>query len=575
MRWRPSAANRTKEFWIESAAERNATHLITGSLQVSNGKMQLHAILEDLSGERLLEIDLPVTRDPFSSARLFGAKVREGLGLAQQTEERSRHPFEDERDLELGISSLEQARLTEASLLLIPLSGRSAEADYYLAHIGLWEKNAISSKTHIERALAGDLTRLQKSVMKVLRFFVDHNYPEALAHFEDLYRVHGQKRDVLFGLFEASYHRGRPGDAARWHRALSEVAPRLKLGLEHPLAYAVSQGDREEMDRLMALIDDRLVAPWTLHGLISQRRYEEAKHFLVNEFKFRPARILAWRRVNHAALLALMDRWDDAEARMRDADAGIATHSRWGLAVARGDRPASRAALAKVVEQLEQPADKLDRRELNYAVGPLIGETGVARISALAALLASNMGEPSSYSKDVILRNIESVAPADSEEYRVHGLRVLVAGLLDEPGLLDERQRSYTPGARAMSRAFEAHRRGNYEREATLWQTAIRFDADGRFLTLKNYLPARAHRSAENWDGVIDACYEATHPRALSDWGWTSLVAPCLVWSGEAATRLGKTEAAHGHYERLLKIRDRASNDDPFVSTARLALAEL
>jgi hypothetical protein len=70
---------------------------------------------------------------------------------------------------------------------------------------------------------------------------------------------------------------------------------------------------------------------------------------------------------------------------------------------------------------------------------------------------------------------------------------------------------------------------------------------------------------------VIAACNEVIVPRVFT-WSWASTVGPCLRWSAEAATVLGRHDDAERWWRRLASLRSEAPADDELVRVAREAL---
>jgi hypothetical protein len=187
------------------------------------------------------------------------------------------------------------------------------------------------------------------------------------------------------------------------------------------------------------------------------------------------------------------------------------------------------------------------------------------------ALLSIYLAAPSEDLKSTILSLLASL-DLSAGDTRTEAIRILAGGILEESELA--RVWPQFPESRAMANAFEAHR-SQSKREGNHWKTAIAFEGDGRFLTLKSFLLARSSEDAQDWQGVIDACDKTMHPRSISDWGWASLLGPCLIKSGKAAERLQQVDVARKFYQRLLRVRSRAGADDAFVVSAQEGLARL
>jgi len=536
--------------WAGAARSLGADVIVRGELFAEPSGIRILVEATAASGEVMGRVERMTTVDsvPAATRSAAGDVARIVFGRPTPTVAGETRQFDVERYLQLGIAALERQDFTEADSYLAKAELEApdlAEVYYYRAVLNWWLSRDVS--TPVTRALAGNLDEAQRGFLEGLLVLIDQSKPtESIVKFRALATQFPGDRDIEYGLFEALFHGDRPAEAMVVYRRLGEQRPRFRLGLKHALGYYFGHGNVEGMAWARARFDagNREAVLWQARALIAQRDYPEA--------------IALLRRHEADGVKPTLDMERElAQVYMLDGQVGLAvdTATHWsndvahtaadllGLAKARGlPEEAEWSRKAAYVGEL---ATVEDRREHGC---------DLAAIELPEAIPAR-------------LRRIAAEGPPRSSEVGV----VLIAGAVDDRAIVEQARSSPYPEVVAVADAYVAEWAADWSGAAAAWGRAIEAAADGNFLIVEWLGAARARRAANDQAAVLVACDEVIRPRRFT-WAWGGAVGPCLRWSAEAASALGRTAEAKAYWNRLLALRSAASSDDALASAARAAL---
>jgi hypothetical protein len=111
--------------------------------------------------------------------------------------------------------------------------------------------------------------------------------------------------------------------------------------------------------------------------------------------------------------------------------------------------------------------------------------------------------------------------------------RVLLAGALREPDVLEAGARSPFPEVRALSAASLAEAAGEHAEAAAQLREAIGSSLDGRFITIERWRLARLQHDGGDVAGAATTCARVIQPPRFH-WSWGAAVGDCLAWTIEA-----------------------------------------
>ncbi len=541
--------------WRDAARALGADVAIRGEMSPGPGGIHVTIVVERLDGDPLgrLERDVAVDRVPATVQSLASDVASAALGAPSRLPATGTRDFEIERELELGIAAFERMDFATARQHLNTVVERDevAEAHYYLALLDWWQQ--LPPEPHISRALAGGLSPTQRDFMRGLRLLVDMQGSTAVAYFRELVRRAPDDRDAQYGLFEALFHGGDPSEAMHVYRRVRELAPRFDVGIEHALQYYLQHGDSAGIQWVRAHWDPASHEKSSLEGrqLMAEQGYADAIHSLERAAEEDPDAGLRLRRllVEAYAVTGQLALAREASDRLATHDPNYATLAAFGLAVsAGGDVKGLRAQALHAVE---------------------LGIPDVKPWAARLDLVALDLpgGDPA------LLREDSEGRPLTN---RVEGVDigvVILASALHDEAVLAAGRRSPFPQVVATTEALLAEHRRDWAAAIADWRRSIDLNSEGRLYLYSWYAIARDQRAAGDHAAVIAACDEVIAPRAFT-WAWAATVGPCLRWSAEAASSLGRADDARRRWRTLLALRSAAPPGDELVRAARAALGE-
>src|SRR5207302_916668 len=117
---------------------------------------------------------------------------------------------------------------TRASLL----DPSAPEPLYYLA-VTMWWMEAPEQQTlgYAEAARLRSTAPAQQTFLEGLELLVRHDYPKAVEFFRAAAQRFPDDREILYGLSEALYHGGHPGEGIEEYRRVVDAYPSFTLGL--------------------------------------------------------------------------------------------------------------------------------------------------------------------------------------------------------------------------------------------------------------------------------------------------------------------------------------------------------
>ncbi len=543
--------------WRDAARALGADVAVRGEITAGAGNVRLAIIIERSDGRMLdrIERDVPLDRVPATIQSLAFAVASTALGAPPSFAPSATRDFEIERELELGISAFERMDFQTARQHLNAAVARDdslCDAYYYLALLDWWQQ--VSPRHHIEQALAGSLAPTRRDFLVGLGKLVDLQYPAGVDYFRDLARRAPDDRDVQYGLFEALYHGGDPTESIAVYRRLRELAPRFYVGVEHALDYYLERGDaagiawvREHWEPGSS---DRSLLE--ARALIAQQHYADAVRVLERAVEEAPDAGVPVRRmlVEAYAVTGQLALAAEANERLAAVDPSYVALARFGLTVARGeDAPGQREQARHAVE---------------------LGISGVKTWASRLDLLALDLpgGNARLLGEDVQGQQLTG---------RFVGIDVgfvIAARALQQRAVLEEARHSAFLQVAAVADALVAEDRKDRGAAVAAWRRSLALNGEGRMQLFGWYSIARNLRDAGDHAGVLAACDEVITPRVFT-WAWASTVGPCLRWSAEAATALGREQDAGRRWRSLLALRSAAPATDELARAARAALGAI
>ncbi|HSD87120.1 MAG TPA: hypothetical protein VLB44_06380, partial [Kofleriaceae bacterium] len=544
--------------WQQAARSLGAEITVRGTLApIDGGGVRITIIVERSDGKPLDQIqrDAPIDQVPATVQSLATGVASAATGKKQAVSAPGTGNFEIVRELELGVAALERMDLPAAREHLNTVVARDAsvaEAYYYLAILDWWQQ--VDLEVHIERALAGSLGPTQRDFLVGLRKISKLQYPSGLEYFRDLAKRAPNNRDVQYGLFEALFHGGYPAESMDVYRRLRELSPGFHVGVEHALQYYLDRGDRDGIEWVRQhwdpSSDDKPVVD--ARALLAEHREADAIRLLERAVEEQPNTGAPLRRLlveTYAATgqLALAVQAND---RLAAIDPSYAAFAAFGLAVARGQEAGVTAA----------------RDHARHAIE--LGISGVKLWAARSDLLAIDLiGGPAD-----MLRDEPNGLKLTGKVPAIDAGAVMIARALHDADTIETARHSAFPQVAAVADAVVAEQRGDRAAAAAAWRRSIELNSDGRLQLIAWYEAAKNLREAGDHAGVIATCDEVISPRVFT-WAWASTVGPCLQWSAEAATALGRDDDARRRWRSLLTLRAAAPANDELSRAAKAALA--
>ena len=539
--------------WLDAARTLGADVIVRGALFAEPAGVRLTLELDSSAGAALERIERMTSVDdvPAATRGLTGDVARAVLGRATASIPGEARKLEVDRDLQLGIAALERQDLATADTHLQAAELKApdlAEIHYYRAMLDWWLSR--DARPAVTRALAGTLDDAQRGFMEGLRLLYEVKSVEAIAKFRELAARFPDHRDITYGLFEALYHGGQVAEAMEVYRRLGARFPRFRLGLEHALGYYVARGDDEGLGWAIARLDpgSAQATRWQAQALVARRAYDDAIALLRRHEADDPD---IDRQLAQVYVLAgQLELATDLAAGWSTTDVARFAPDLLGLANAGGRTGDAQRWSERAVSAIELTSGEVRERGWLALAAIELPDAPLARLTPIKIELRTG-----NRSNEVLARLLLARATAD---------RAPMESALSSP----------YPEAVAIAKASLAEWAGDWRTAATAWQAAVEHAAGSDFGIVEWFAAAHAWHTAGAPQAVLDACDAVIHPRAFT-WAWGGAVGPCLRWSAEAATELGRPTEARRHWERLLALRAKAAPDDPLVRAAQAALASL
>jgi len=532
--------------WRAAARAAGATVLVRGELFAEAAGVRLVVELAAPSGATIERIERITTVDrvPATTRAVAADVARAVLGRATPSVPDEVRKLEVERDLQLAIAAIERNDLATADTHLQSAELRApdlAEIHYYRAIRDWWLSR--DARPAVARALAGTLDDAQRGFMEGLQLLYDIKPADAIAKFRALATRFPEHRDINYGLFEALYHGGRPAEAMPVYRRLGARSPRFRLGIDHALAYYLTHGDREGLEWALARLEPGLeTTRWQARALVARRDYDAA-----------------------IALLRRADRTGELDRELAQVYLLAGQHelaldlaAGWPAAGFAQDMLGLARAQGRTADITTWSAKATNATDL---------ATGEEREYAWTRLAMIELGDAPGPQLERLLNEVRH----GERSFQIPA-RVLLAGALGQRPIVEDARRSLHPEVVAIAEAYLAEWGGDGRAALAAWNRAREHAPDGRYTIPEAFGAARAARSLGDHAAVVAACDAVIAPRIFT-WAWGGTVGPCLRWSAEAATALGRPADARRYWERVLALRANASPDDALVAAARAALA--
>jgi len=539
--------------WLAAARALGADVIVRGALFAEPAGVRLTLELDASEGATLGRIERMTSVDdvPAATRGLAGDVARAVLGRTTESVPGEVRKLEVDRELQLGIAALERQDLTAADAHLQAAELKApdlAEIHYYRAMLDWW----LSRDAHpaLTRALAGALDDAQRGFMEGLRLLYDLKSLDAIAKFRELAARFPDHRDIMYGLFEALYHGGQVAASMEVYRQLGARFPRFRLGLAHALGYYIAHGDEEGLGWAITRLDpgSAEATRWQAQALVSRRAYDDAIALLRRHETDDPE--LDRQLAQVYVLAGQLELATDLAAGWATTDVARFAPDLLGLANAQGRTGDAQRWSERAAGAVELTSGEARERGWLALAAIELPDAPLARLARIKAELRGG-----SRSNEVLARLLLARATADRTPM--------------EPALS-----SPHPEVVAIAKASLAEWAGDWRAAAIAWQSAVEHAAGSDFAIVEWFAAARAWHTAGAPQSVLDACDAVIHPRAFT-WAWGGAIGPCLRWSAEAATELGRPKEARRHWERVLALRVKAAPDDPIVRAAQAALAIL
>jgi tetratricopeptide (TPR) repeat protein len=464
--------------------------------------------------------------------------------------------------LDLGLAALERQELAAAEThLRAAVTAEPARARFYLAILYWWTSHTTPQVVaELDAALAAGLDDRLAALARGVRSLVLLEYPDVIATFEQLRARYPDDRNVLYGLFEALFHGGRPGEAMVVYHRLREVAPRFGLARHHALHHAIARGQianaRAALEGATGLDHVR----WSARIDAAGGDFAAARQRLADARKAageRDADVLGWELV---AVHAAAGEVEQAHALAIELAArGLQTGNipLLGLALARGTTAGTDASAY------------LWRIAVNAASVPASIHTTTREAWVELATLVVIEGNVER--ARAALANVPAALDARMLEAAI--ARALLAGSIDDRDALARFAGDNPfPEARAVAAALLAERANRPRVAAEAWRAALAADGSGRFRIALSLRLARVLAKLGEHDAAVAACEPVIRPR-LFHWSWGAAVGECLQLTAAAHRAAGRIAESQAVSRTVLAMRAGAPASDPLVVAARANLS--
>ncbi len=555
------------EAWRAVAAKLDASVVVRGELGKVGDRIHVMIRIESPTGTPIdvIERDAKIEEVPEVVRSAAGQVATAALGKRLAASARTATSFDADRELQLGIAALEREHVPDAVTHLRAAVHHAPDlklAHYYLAVALYWSAPpAEPAREEIDRALALGLDEAQRGFLAGIRHIVDQDYKTGIDQLLPLAEKYPANKDILYGLFEALFHGGRPSEAMAIYHRLITLQPRFRLALIHAFTFYLAHGDDSGTSWASALNDpagDAYNRIWEPRVLIGHRDYKAVIRLMSQKIEADPAN--SGDLQGELMTAYLLDGQVEVAAAMIGkagrTNAAATASGQLALAGIRGDA-ANRAKWRSV--QLRDFA-------MMSGGAPRTIQLTAAAVAELPVASKAEMLE---------MRKLigESIVADYSRSLNLNLAETMLADALADDATLEKFAKSPYPEVSGIAIAALARKQKDFKTAIEAGRRAIAASGDGRFIIHEHFLLAGDLRASGDHAGVVATCDEVIRPRLFS-WDWAARVVPCLQWAAEANEALGKRDEARTAWNRILTLRS-STPGDPVVRDARAAIARL
>jgi tetratricopeptide (TPR) repeat protein/TolB-like protein len=508
--------------WVAAAKKLGADVLVHGELAPDPKGVHVTIRVEEADGEELATVERsgPVEQVPEivrgSAPQVARAVAGREVGGAAHAS-----TFAADRELQLGMAQLEREHLEEAIDHLtaaVHEAPQLAAAHFYLAIAQSWKAPpADPALDEIDKAIALGVDDSQRGLLEGVRSLVKQDYQKCIATLQPLAEKYPDDREILYVLFEALYHGGRPAESMAVFRRIVALEPRFRLGLVHAFTYYIARADDAGMTWALQLADPA--------GDVYNRDWEP--------------RVLSARREYAAAIRLLSRLIDEATGQTGDLQSELVYayvlngQTELATAVVHKLGEASQAGLEVTLMGLATlRGDETDRKRWFEAalrhqdMMPMGPARNVGyQLIEVPALFVADRAELA----DLSQRLEESIIKDYGRALNLGIAQALLAEQLADKARLEKLAQSPYPEVADTAKAALARAAGDRKAAAEAMRGAIAATGDARFLINLQFLLAGDLHALGDQAGMATACDEVIRPRLFS-WAWATGAPACKAW---------------------------------------------
>ncbi len=552
--------------WREAAAKLDASVVVHGELSTNGDRIHVVIRIETPTGGAIdaIERDAKIEEVPEVVRSAAGQVAQAALGkrFAAIAPSAVLTSFDAQRELQLGIAELEREHLAEAITHLRAAVHHARDlklAHYYLAVALYWSAPpAGPAREEIDRALALGLDEVQRGFLDGVRHIVEQDFKAGIDQLLPLSEKYPADKDVLYALFEALFHGGRPAEAMAVYHRLITLQPRFRLALVHAFTFYVAHADESGTSWALALGDpagDTYNRIWEPRVMIAHRDYKAAIRLLsqstdASSPELQGELITAYLLDDQLELASVLI------GKLGKDNAKAPAMAQLSLASIRGDAAARlrwrSIHLRDVATQVAGAGRTINLTLIAVSEIPVATKTELAEISRVLD---------------------ESIVADYDRSLNLNIAQAVLADALGDTPRVTRFSKSPYPEVSELAVASLA-RKTDRAAAAAAVRRAIAASGDARFLIYEWYLLAGDLHASGDHAGTIAACDQVIHPR-LFNWAWGTTVMPCLQWTAEAQEALGNKVLARAAWSRIVGMRNQAPASDLLLRAAKAGIARL